>query len=344
MQNDILFNIEGSLGVITINRPKALNALNYEISKDLADQLRQWAPDDRVQAVWIEGAGGKALSAGGDIRQMYDMKQKDGRVNVDFFRVEYELNHQIATYPKPVIAIMQGVVMGGGCGISIHTSHRIVSDNTKLAMPETGIGLFPDIGAAYFLNQIPGAVGMFLALTGTILNAADSLYVGLADFYKTENDINSLKKQLIADISGISALNKNKDLSKESNLKTQEDKINTYFSNSNIEELIQKLNQSTDPWAQAQSAILAQKSPTSLCVTFDHMRWARDKKLPEILNRDFHLACHFMQSHDFFEGVRAALVDKDKNPRWSPATIADVSPAIRQHYAAPSDQPDLSIL
>ncbi len=346
---DILFEEHNHVGWITLNRPKALNALTHEMIKQLDAQLLTWETDPSINAVIIKSNSEKAFCAGGDVRSVYNAKLAgDMAPTQHFFRDEYRMNWRIHRYPKPFVALMNGVVMGGGMGISIHGSHRIVTDNTMLAMPETSIGFFPDIGGTYFLSRCPGKTGLYLGLTGARLNFTDAVYSKLATHYVPQNFLSKLEQE-IREIDWVHYkvyMTKPKWVSSQSvsaqgvnhkiidtvvekyhapvgvgPLRRREEQINAMFNADSVQSIIANLTKDDDQWSHETAATLAEKSPTSLVVTLKAIRNATIFKLDATLNMEYRLSQAFMNGYDFFEGVRALLVDKDKQPKWSPESL-----------------------
>ncbi|MDE5413702.1 enoyl-CoA hydratase/isomerase family protein [Alkalihalobacterium chitinilyticum] len=334
----VLFERENQVGVIRLNRPKVLNSLNAEMVDLLYRQLQEWKSDPAIAVVCISGEGTKGLCAGGDMRSLYDLRDSSVLdLARDFFSTEYQMDLLIHQYPKPVVVNMDGIVMGGGVGLSVGATHRIVTEKTKWAMPEMNIGFFPDVGASYFLNQMPGAVGRYLALTSGIIKAADVMYAGAADYYMASDDWDKLK----ADITSTDW--KTKEIEDEmnrllkrycqpidiqsSNLATTQEKINQHFSHETMEEIIASLQSDAahDEWAKETLTTLLTKSLTSLKVTLRQLQEGEKKSLVECFKMEFILGMNFMSLPDFYEGVRAVLVDKDRSPNWDPSRFEDIS-------------------
>lgn len=293
------FNIKNNTGFITLDRPKALNALNLNMIREIHQQLQHWEFTPNIHRVVILSHHDKAFCAGGDIRDIYIAHQK-GNINIHpYFKEEYDLNAYIKYYPKPYIAVINGITMGGGLGISIHGSLRIAVNNLILAMPETGIGFFPDIGSTYFLSRCPNQIGIYLGLTGTRLNASEALYAGLID-------------QIIGEPPAMN------------HLETYLDIINSCFKYNTIEEILSALLKINNPWANKIHDLLLTKSPTSLKLTLRALRKAITQDFNSCMAMEYKLACYCLENHDFFEGIRAAVIDKDQHPRWNPARLEDV--------------------
>ena len=326
---EILFQRVGRIGLITLNRPKALNALTYGMILALERQLDAWAMDDGVAAVAIRGAGGKAFAAGGDIRALYDIGNpggENGRRNWPFFADEYRVNTKIKRYPKPYIALMDGIVMGGGVGVSIHGAVRVATERTIFAMPETGIGLFPDVGGTWFLPRLPGRIGMWLGLTGSRLKASDTLRAGLCDAYVDSAGIDSLIEFMAhrADWSqGARAALAGAGLDWVAKGDLPEfSEINFLFSFSSVELILKALEEAGTEWASQQRAAILGKSPTCSRIAHRQISTGGDLDFEDCMRLEYRLARFCMVQPDFYEGVRAVIIDKDNAPKWSPATLA----------------------
>lgn len=328
--------IDGALGVITLNRPKALNALNAEMISIMRSALLAWTDDDRVKAVWVEGAGEKGLCAGGDVRAVREVVRTgdlDGAL--EFFAHEYTLNALIADYPKPYIAWMDGLVMGGGIGISSHGSHRLATERTKIAMPETIIGFFPDVGALWLLARAPGQLGAHLALTGVTVGGADAVALGLADHVvssgvKDEAYADLSRAAVDADPEELSVWEPRKDhLNGETqpSLESQRDWIDDCYAGVELETILERLRSCEDPHAANAVELIEQRSPHSVALTLEALRRAADMSVTEVLDQDLRLARAIIAHPDFDEGVRAQLVDKDRSPRWADAHVSDIDHA-----------------
>jgi enoyl-CoA hydratase len=348
---EILFDVVDGIGRIVLNRPRALNALTVAQVGQMDRTLRAWAADPAVRAVIVEGAGDKAFCAGGDIRVLSDAaKAGDDETIRRFFREEYTLNRLIKTYPKPYIAFLNGITMGGGVGISVHGSHRVVTENTVFAMPETGIGMFPDVGGTFFLPRCPGQVGMFLALTGARLKAADCLYAGIGTHAVPAERLEALELALReavgaapdgADIAGTvtAVLDRFHQAPGSAPLAAHRSDIDRVFARGTVEEMLAALDvmgdDEDDDWSAGTAARLREKSPTSQKVTVRQMRRGADLDFDDAMRLEYRLALRFMRSPDFVEGVRAAILEKDNAPRWSPASLEAVDDATVDGFFAP---------
>ena len=337
---DILFEVSGGLALVTLNRPVALNALTTDMIHRFDAQLAAWEKDPAVRRVAVRGAGEKAFCAGGDIRALYDGRGK--AITAEFFRSEYRLNRRIFHYPKPYIALMDGITMGGGVGVSVHARHRVVCEATMLAMPETGIGLFPDVGATYFLPRMPGRLGPYMALTGARLRAADCLYGGLADHFvpaarhddliealRSEHVVDAVLRDFVAD-PGASALARGRDA------------IDRCFAGDAVEALEAALAAEGGEWAEKTLKTMAGRSPTSQKIALRQIALGAGLDFDDCMRLEFRLSQHCMARHDFFEGVRAVVIDKDQTPQWKPARLADVSDALVAEYFAPLGPAELT--
>lgn len=338
---DILVNVENGVGLITLNRPKAINSLTHAMISDTEKALRNWANDDSVNTVLVSGAGERGLCAGGDVIAIYHSAKGDGVEAKSFWHDEYVLNAYIAEYPKPYVAVMDGIVMGGGVGISAHGSVRVVSDTTKMGMPEVGIGLIPDVGGTYLLPRAPGLLGLHVALTGAPFSGADAIALGLADHYVPHDRIGAFQKSVIED--GVdAALSSHSIEPPASPLLAQRYWIDECYSGETVVDIIAALRgHDAGPAIDAANQI-ASRSPIALAVTLQALRRAGQlNSLKDALRQEFRMACGALRSHDLVEGIRAQLIDRDRNPKWSPSTLALCSKGDIESYFAPAD-PDLT--
>ncbi|MDR3514563.1 MAG: enoyl-CoA hydratase/isomerase family protein [Azospirillaceae bacterium] len=334
----VLVRVEGRIGRITLNRPAALNALTLDMVRHLDRALIAWARDDRVAIVLIDGTGDRAFCAGGDIRALYDAAgAQDWAPLTTFFREEYHLNARIARYPKPVVAVMDGITMGGGIGIGGHASHRIVTERSKLAMPETRIGFFPDVGGTHLLGMAPGELGTHLALTSGRVDAADAIAGNLADWLVPVERLGAVPAQLAAcesaaDVSA--ALQAVAVTPPRGALADARTWIDRCYAGDRAEAIVAALRDAPEPDARQAAGEITANSPTSVKVTLAALRRARRLGTIEpCLNQEFRLALSLTRDPDFREGVRAAVVDKDRQPRWSPADLPGVSDAaVERHF------------
>lgn len=356
-EDEVLFSVQGRVGVMTLNRPRVLNTLNLSMIREISKTLKDWAQDKRIGFVMIEGAGEKAFCAGGDIRSVYlarleeHMTAKEqetlsskqgGRAYMDaIFREEYQMNYLISQFPKPIISLIHGICMGGGMGLSIHGSHRIVTDDTIMAMPETSIGYFTDVGASYFLNQLPGKIGMMMGITGARLSVGDCLYTGLGTHYVPKDQWTHLRQSLLKAPSAEEALLVLENLSLmgiPSELSPLQEDIDTLFDAPTLPEILKKLETSKLPKAYEWLKATDTKSPTSLQIIFSLLQKGTRYSLKKCLAIEFRLSQRFVENYDFFEGVRSVLIDKDNKPQWQPANIMDIKPARIKYYFSPLDE------
>lgn len=342
---EVLTEARGALGLITLNRPKALNALSLGMIERIEAALARWAEDDKIGAVLIQGAGGKAFCAGGDVRAIATTKTPAmAPLHRLFFGAEYRLNYHIHTYRKPFIAVIDGITMGGGCGLSLHGSHIVATERTVLAMPETVLGLFPDVGATWFLNRLPGEMGVYLGLSGVRLGAADLVALGLATNYVPSGDIAELIDCLAAarpldPLSVDSLLAAHGRNPGPAVVAPRRQAVDRLFCGETVAEIVTRLDLGEPPWAEEARTTIARASPTSLAITLHQLRSGRGLDLAEMLRIEYRLAVRCSEGHDFPEGVRAILVDKDNAPRWHPARIEAVDAASLDAYFAPFADP-----
>lgn len=339
---EILFERLGTLGLVTLNRPFALNALTRNMCLTFSAQLREWAGDAAVKAVAVRGAGGRAFCAGGDIRMLADQGRTGTSAPRDFYRDEYRLDSQIHHYAKPYVALLDGITMGGGVGISVHGRHRVITERTLFAMPETSIGFFPDVGGSYFLPRCPGELGMYLGLTGERLRGGECLYAGVGTAFVPSAAIANLIGDL-AELGGgdaqaavTGAIGRHLAAHEVPSIAAHQAKIDRHFARGSVEDILASLEADrADPFSAKTLETLQTKSPTSLKLSYRLLREGRSLPLDRCLEMEFRLALRTMQGHDFYEGVRAVIVDKDNKPAWRPARLAEVSEADIAAYFAP---------
>jgi enoyl-CoA hydratase len=334
-EQDVLFEVRGRAGLITLNRPKALNALTLGMVRLMRAQLAAWADDPGIERVVIEGAGDRAFCAGGDIRVLYDWGRAQDPSFIAFYREEYLLDTAIKRYPKPWVAIMDGITMGGGVGVSVHGSHRIATERLTFAMPETGIGLFPDVGGTYFLPRCPGETGMYLGLTGARLKAADALYTGIADVHVGSDRIAALRDALCTEADLEGAIGRFSQDPGRAAMAEHRDAIDRCFSAASVEAIVAALEAEGSEWAVGTTRTIAAKSPTSLRITYRQLRKGAMLGFEDCMKLEFRMVHGILAGHDFFEGTRAVVIDKDQDPRWQPAVLADVGESDVAHYFAP---------
>jgi enoyl-CoA hydratase len=330
--NQLMVERKGYLGIIQLNRPRALNSLNLNMVHHMREALATFADDPEITSVIVTGEGGRAFCAGGDIRIIHDLGKANDPDVGRFWRDEFPLNYTIAHYPKPYIALMDGIVMGGGVGLSAHGAFRVVTETTRLAMPETGIGYFPDVGVSWLLPKAPGEIGTWMGLTGNEVNAADAIFAGLADVHVPSERLEELTKAISA--LGPSHVHKGIEMllaqfstpPAPGMFETGRELIDAVFSHNTVEEIIATLRARDDAFSQTTLQTLQKRSPTSLKITLRMLRLARDSSgLIECLEREFAAGLEVLKGYDFYEGVRAAIIDKDRNPQWQPAMLSDVT-------------------
>jgi len=325
-EESVIARRDGRVGRIVLNRPKALNALDLPMIRACTNALNAWRDEPHVHAVVIEGAGERAFCAGGDIRALRDFELAGEHHKAEaFFREEYELNLLIATYPKPYIALIDGICMGGGIGVSVHAPYRVATERAVFAMPETAIGFFPDIGATFFLPRLPGALGTYLGLTGRRVQAADAVHAGFATQFTPKSELASLSQSLAAD--GPAVLACHAAPLPPFSLAAQRASIDHCFGADSVSDLMQKLASLSGDWAESTLAALQGVSPSALAWTLEALRRGAGLTLPQCQALELALTRTAMRHPDFAEGVRAMVVDKDRRPRWQPDRIEAVDPA-----------------
>jgi enoyl-CoA hydratase len=343
--DEVLFERRGRLGVITLNRPRAVNALTAGMAAAMLERLTAWADDDGVATVLVHGAGERGLCAGGDIVAIYEDMLAGGHVTADFWRVEYQLNALISGYPKPYVAFMDGLVLGGGVGISAHGSVRVVTERTRTGMPETTIGFVPDVGGTLLLSRSPGESGTHAALTGAHLSGADALFLGLADHFVASGNLPALAAALESETAE-AAVGRFTEKPPASALAGQRDWIDACYSSDDAEEILRRLRafggDAADEAAEAADTIET-KSPTAVKVALESLRRARGLTLEEALEQEYRVGLRFLAGPDFREGIRAQVVDKDRNPRWKPATLHEVSAADVERFFGSLGERELNL-
>ena len=332
--SDILFARRGAAGVVTLNRPKALNAVTHEMVCALHRQLDAWADDAAITRVIVTAAGERAFSAGGDIRALYDLgragKQEEA---LTFFREEYTLNTAIKRYRKPYVALIDGIVMGGGFGVSVHGSHRVAGDRFAFAMPEVGIGFFPDVGGTWVLPRMPDQIGVWVALTGDRLKTADAVATGIATHHVRSERFADLTDALCGNVSVDATLAAFAEAAGEGPVIAKRDAVGRLFAGNTVEDILRALDGASDEWAAA-AATIRTKSPTSLRLALAQVRRGRDWSFEQCMQAEMRIVSRVVYGHDFYEGVRAVIVDKDNAPRWQPATLGEVTGAeVERHFA-----------
>ncbi|ANW02659.1 enoyl-CoA hydratase/isomerase family protein [Bradyrhizobium icense] len=338
---DLIARKEGSAGILRLNRPKAINAVTLEMFHDIDKALDVFEADPAVAVIVLEGAGERGLCAGGDIRALWESSKVKGDLGKILWRDEYILNARIKKFPKPYVAFMDGIVMGGGVGLSAHASHRVVTEKTKLAMPEVGLGFFPDVGGTWLLSHSPGEIGTYFGLTGQTMNGPDAIHAKFADAVVPSAKLPALREALTKVRPGTTSADVRKLIDGFSTGETsgpvaaQQAKIDALFFHDRMEDIIAALQRDGSDFAQATLKTLNEKSPRGMVVTLKLLRLARSaRSLEECLVREYRAALEVFASDDFREGVRAAVIDKDRNPKWSPPRIEDVTPQMVAPYFA----------
>ena len=335
MTEDVLFERRGAVGVVTLNRSKALNALTRDMCVVMRAQLRAWESDDAIKTIVIRGNGDRAFCAGGDIRALYESGKSGTPYALEFYRDEYRLNATIKHLGKPSVALLHGIVMGGGVGVSVHGSHRVASESMVFAMPETGIGLFPDVGGSYFLPRCPGELGTYLALTGERLKTADALYAGIATHFVPAARTQELLAILEGGAEPDLALRSFVEHLSEAPLAEAREAIDRTFSESSVEGILTAFDSDGSHWAQQTAATIRKKSPTSLKITLEQLRRGRRLSFNDCMRMEYRMVNRIVEGHDFYEGVRATIIDKDNAPNWRPAELANVTSAQVEKYFEP---------
>jgi enoyl-CoA hydratase len=338
---DLIARREGAVGVIRLNRPKAINAVTLEMFRDIDKALDEFESDPAVGLILLEGAGERGLCAGGDIRALYESSKIKGDLGKILWREEYILNARIAKFPKPYVAFMDGIVMGGGVGLSAHGRHRVVTERTKLAMPEVGLGFFPDVGGTWLLSRSPGEIGTYFGLTGQTMNGPDAVYARFADAVVPSHKLGSLRETLVNLRAGVSSADVKTTIDQFATGETSgpvaaiQPQIDRWFAHDGMQDIVAALQGDGSELAQSTLKTLNEKSPRGMVVTLKLLRLARaSASLEQCLVREYRAALEVFNSDDFREGVRAAVIDKDRNPHWSPARIADVTPEMLAPYFA----------
>ena len=316
---DILFSEIDQTGIIKLNRPKALNALNLEMAKKFYDKLLEWEENNNISRVILYGEG-KHFCAGGDVKSLV-LAGKKNQLKYDFFKIEYQLNYLISQFSKEFLSIWNGVVMGGGVGLSIYGDHRLVTDNSKFAMPEASIGFFPDVGGSYFLSNLPGNIGKYVGLTGDVLSVNELIFFGLATHYINLNDIEDVKENFI---NNGNILSDNYEVENDTNIIRNIDQINDLF-DGNIKKIIANLKNNNSEFSKKILDILSNKCPMSLAITTKLIDDAKGRSLKECLEIEFQLSQKIVYRDDFDNGVTSLLISKDHNPIWQPSNIDEIN-------------------
>jgi enoyl-CoA hydratase len=335
--DDILSRVEDGVGFVTLNRPKAINSLNQGMVDELSTVLAGWEQDATVGVVVLSGAGERGLCAGGDVVAIYHSARADGVAARRFWRDEYLLNAQIGRFPKAYVSLMDGIVMGGGVGVGAHANTRVVTDTSKIAMPEVGIGFIPDVGGTYLLSRAPGALGLHAALTGAPFSGADAIALGFADHFVPHDKLDAFSHTIVAD--GVErAVAAHTIEPPPSSLVSQRDWIDQCYAGDTVADIVAALRGHDAGPANDAANLIATRSPIALSVTLEAVRRAaKMDTLEDVLTQDYRVSCASLRSHDLVEGIRAQLVDKDRNPKWSPASLGRVTAADVDAYFAPVD-------
>jgi len=338
MNQNIIFEVKNKLGVIILNRPKALNALNGDMFLSLREKLLSWQDNPAIKAVLIRSSSEKAFCAGGDIRAIYENKHQSADEIARYFQLEYSIDRLIFEFPKPYIALLNGITMGGGVGVSIHGSHSIAATNLRWGMPETRIGFFPDVGASYYLSRLPHHIGTYLALTGNSISADEAVQLNLVQSIMSFNQFDALEKKLSEadfDLDDLEATTKVIRLFSQP-VNTVEfdyvEEIKASFCFPTVEAIMAALLNQNTAWSLETLQQLRQRSPTSLKVTLKQLQLAKEKTIEDVIKMDLHIAQIMLTQPDFFEGVRATIIDKDKNPKWQPIALVDISDTMVAKY------------
>ena len=343
---EVLFERRGRAGFITLNRPRALNAVTLAMIRKMRAGLSRWANDEAVERVVIRANGEKAFSAGGDIRQLYEWMFAGDPLARTFYAEEYRLNAFIKRYPKPYVALVDGIVMGGGVGVSFHGSHSVCGESTRFAMPETGIGFFPDVGATFFLPRLPGKLGSFLALTGARLGQADLLWCGLATHAVPRMRFDALADALAEAADLEDALARFSESAGEPPIAARAPAIDRCFGAATVENIVERLSAEGGEhagWAKETLGAMAKKSPLNQKIALRQMQVGAAMAFEECMRTEFRLAMRAIEGGEFREGIRAAIVDKDNSPRWSPARLEDVTDDMVDRFFAPLDDGELQL-
>jgi len=333
---EILFERQGCAGFVTLNRPHALNAATDNMVRQLARQLDLWENDSAIDRVVVRAAGDRAFCAGGDIRALYEQyKSGDVQKSIDFWRVEYTLNHRIKHYPKPYVALIDGIVMGGGVGLSVHGTHRVAGDKYSFAYPEVGIGFFPDVGATHLLPRLPGKIGIWIALTGWRVNADDAIYSGLATHRIASSQFPELERALTTDES-VGEILKTFSISRhKGKLEADHPLIDRIFTLPSVEEILGALDGEMNEFASQLARAMRQKSPLSLKIAFEQVQRGGSLDFAEAMQTEFRIVNRVAREPEFYEGIRAVVIDKDNAPKWNPPSLESVSEEKVKSYFAP---------
>jgi enoyl-CoA hydratase len=340
--DEILTHVDGGVGFLTLNRPKAINSLNQTMVTAMAEVLTAWSDDDAVRAVVVAGSGERGLCAGGDVVAIYHSARADGVEARRFWYDEYRLNAQIGSYPKPYVALMDGIVMGGGVGVGAHARTRVVTDTSKVAMPEVGIGFIPDVGGTYLLSRAPGSLGLHAALTGAPFGGADAIALGFADHYVPHDKLADFTRAIV-DSDVERAVSEHAVPPPPSTLAAQRGWIDECYRGDTVADIVAALRGHDAGPANDAANLIASRSPIALAVTLAAVRRAAAlDTLEDVLVQEYRASCASLRSHDLVEGIRAQVIDKDRNPKWSPSSVVAVTPADVEAYFQPVDDGDLT--
>lgn len=338
MTEELIVRREGAAGFLTLNRPKAIHALTADMDHAMTEAMLEWRDDEGVAAVIVDHSEGRGFCAGGDIAALrHSALNDDGAAGRRFFFEEYQLNHLMFTYAKPIVAFMDGITMGGGVGISLPARYRVATERTVFAMPETGIGLFPDVGGGWFLPRMPGHAGLWLALTGARIKAADCELLGVATDFVESSRIEALKAAIIADPSAVeTALTEFEGDAGRPPFAAHQDQVDSLFGKDSVEAIVAALETDGSDWARAQLDVLATKSPQTLKVAFRQLQLGgAAETFADNMRMEYRIGARVVQRHDFIEGVRAVIVDKDNAPKWNPPTLSGVDETLLDGIFAP---------
>ena len=343
VDGDVLVSTAGMVGRIILNRPKALNALTHGMVLAITEALSAWESDDAVHTVVLSGAGERGLCAGGDIVGIYRSARDGDGDAASFWADEYRLNAYIARYPKPFVAIMDGIVLGGGIGLSAHASHRVVTERTKVGMPEVGIGFAPDVGGTLLMARAPGQLGTHLALTGGMATGADAIELGIADSFVESAALPQLMTELEREPAD-TVIARHSTTPPASPLAAARGWIDDAYAGDDVGEIVARLEVSSDEDARAAASTILTKSPTSVSVALAAIRRVTpESTLEDVLNQEYRVGLRFLEGTEIVEGIRAQVIDKDRNPAWSPPTIDGVARADIDHYFAPLGERELGL-
>ena len=339
-EGDMTFEVRQNAGVITLTRPKALNAITDKMVIAIDKALDAWEDDAQIRHIVLK-AEGRAFSAGGDLLELYDMA-KSGHLHFDFFRDEYSLNARLGVFPKPIVALINGIIMGGGVGVAVHGKYRVMSENAVFAMPEVGIGFFPDVGGSHFLPRLPNHVGRYLALTGARIRAADALACGIATHYVAADNLDALEAALCEDEDAGAVLDRFDDRQTMLEGKLDQAEIKRLFSGGSVKEIMQDLQAHDSDFARTALEAMQAKSPTSMSVAYRQLEEGRSLDLAACMRMEFRILVRMLRGHEFTEGIRAVIVDKDNSPIWHPQTIEEVTQAQVDSYFEPLAEDELT--